>query len=148
MKALIQRVNKASVSVAGNDVGCIDRGLVVFIGVESGDNEKDVNYLVDKIVDLRIFTDNGGKFNLSCRNIHGSILIVSQFTLIADTRRGRRPSFTNAAAPDIAEHYFNMFVERVRSTGLPVSTGVFKSYMAVEIHNDGPVTIMIDSRDR
>ena len=148
MKALLQRVDEASVSVGGKDVGRIGNGLVVFVGVENGDTEKDVSYITDKTVGLRIFTDTAGKFNLSCRDIHGSILVISQFTLLADTRHGRRPSFTNAAAPNTAEHYFNMLVERIRATGLPVFTGVFQSHMIVEIHNNGPVTIMLDSRER
>ncbi len=146
MKALLQRVTGASVSVAGEMVGRIGRGLVVFIGVASGDTEKDAQYLAQKTVNLRIFSDEEGRFNLSALDIQGELLLVSQFTLLADTRRGRRPSFTRAAPPAQAEALFERFVEQTRASGLKVETGRFQQYMQVEIHNDGPVTILLDSK--
>jgi len=148
MKALLQRVTAASVSISGNEVGRIGRGLVVFIGVVAGDIERDIDYLVQKTVNLRIFSDRSGKFNLSALDIGGELLLVSQFTLLADTRKGRRPSFTDAAPPDEAEKLFDEFVRQARVTGLKIETGHFQQYMQVEIHNDGPVTIMLDSRDK
>ena len=148
MKALLQRVTSASVSVAGEVVGRIDRGLVVFVGVASGDTEKDARYLAQKMVNLRIFSDQESRFNLSALDIGGELLLVSQFTLLADTRKGRRPSFTDAAPPAQAEELFQQFVGEVRATGLKVETGRFQQYMQVEIHNDGPVTIMLDSKDK
>ena len=148
MKALLQRVTGALVSVGGEVVGRIGQGLVVFVGVANGDTEKDVNYLVQKIVNLRIFSDDEGRFNLSALDIKGELLVVSQFTLLADTRKGRRPSFTEAAPPAQAEGLFEQFVEQARATGLRVQTGRFQQYMQVEIHNDGPVTILLDSREK
>lgn len=146
MKALLQRVTRASVSVASELVGGIGRGLVVFVGVASGDTEKDAQYLAQKTVSLRIFSDEEGRFNLSALDIKGELLVVSQFTLLADTRKGRRPSFIEAAPPAQAEEIFERFVEQARATGLRVETGRFQQYMQVEIHNDGPVTILLDSR--
>ena len=148
MKALLQRVTKASVSIAGEVVGRIGQGLVVFVGVAGGDTEKDAQYLAQKIVGLRIFSDEGGKFNLSVLDIKGELLVVSQFTLLADTRKGRRPSFTEAAPPALAEELFEQFVQQARTTGLKVETGHFQQHMQVEIHNDGPVTILLDSKDK
>ena len=148
MKALLQRVTKASVSVGGEVVGSIGPGLVVFVGVANGDSERDVQYLAEKTTGLRIFDDGQGRLNLSVQDIGGELLLVSQFTLLADTRKGRRPSFTDAAPPAQAEALFNQFVEQVRATGLKVATGRFQQYMQVEIHNDGPVTIMLDSREK
>ncbi len=148
MKALIQRVTQASVSVAGEEVGRIGQGLVVLLGVANGDTEKDADYLVPKIIGLRIFTDPDGKFNLSLNDVNGELLFVSQFTLMADARKGRRPSFTDAAPPDLAEKLFNYAVGLARQSGIKVATGRFQQHMLVEIHNDGPVTIMLDSRDK
>ena len=148
MKALLQRVTGASVSVGGEVVGRIGRGLVVFVGVANGDTEKDAQYLVEKTVNLRIFADEEGRFNLSALDIKGELLLVSQFTLLADTRKGRRPSFVEAAPPAQAEQLFDQFVEQARATGLRVETGRFQQYMQVEIHNDGPVTILLDSREK
>ena len=148
MKALLQRVTRASVSIGNEEVGKIGQGLVVFLGVASGDTEKDAQYLAQKIVNLRIFADEEGKFNLSALDINAELLLVSQFTLLADTRKGRRPSFTEAAAPAQAEELFQYFVEQTRATGLKVATGRFQAYMQVEIHNDGPVTIMLDSSEK
>ena len=148
MKALLQRATKASVSVASEVVGRIGRGLVVFVGVASGDTEKDAQYVAQKTVSLRIFSDEEGRFNLSALDIKGELLVVSQFTLLADTRKGRRPSFVEAAPPVQAEEIFERFVEQVRATGLRVETGRFQQYMQVEIHNDGPVTILLDSKGK
>jgi len=148
VKALLQRVTKASVSVGGEVVGSIGPGLVVLLGVAAGDTEKDAEYLTQKTVNLRIFSDEEGKFNLSAMEINGELLVVSQFTLLADTRKGRRPSFVNAAPPDQARELCDYFVEQARATGLKVATGRFQEHMLVEIHNDGPVTILIDSREK
>ena len=148
MKVLLQRVTRASVSVGSEVVGSIGRGLVVFVGVANGDTERDVQYLAQKTVSLRIFTDEAGRFNLSALDIKGELLLVSQFTLLADVRKGRRPSFTEAAPPTQAEALFEQFVEQARATGLNVETGRFQQYMQVEIHNDGPVTILLDSREK
>ena len=148
MKALLQRVTEASVRVAGEVVGRIGGGLVVFVGVANEDTEKDAQYLAQKMVNLRIFADEEGKFNLSALDIKGELLLVSQFTLLADTRKGRRPSFVEAAPPARAEELFNYFVEQASAAGLKVATGRFQQYMQVEIHNDGPVTILLDSREK
>lgn len=148
MKALLQRVTGARVSVADKEVGRIGQGLVVFIGVANGDVEKDVRCSVQKVVNLRIFADAAGKFNRSALDISGELLLVSQVTLLADARRGQRPSFTEAAPPAQSEKLFLEFVKQARATGLRVETGRFAQYMAVEIHNDGPVTVLLDSRDK
>ncbi len=148
MKALLQRVTRASVSIDSEVVGRIGRGLVVFVGVAGGDTEKDAQYLAQKIVNLRIFSDKEGKFNLSALDIKGELLVVSQFTLLADTRKGRRPSVVEAAPPAQAEVLFERFVAETRASGLNVATGRFQQYMQVEIHNDGPVTILLDSREK
>ena len=148
MKALLQRVTTGSVSLGDEEVGRVGRGLVVFLGVASGDTERDAQYLAQKIVNLRIFSDEEGKFNLSALDINGELLLVSQFTLLADTRKGRRPSFIEAAPPAQAEELFEYFVEQTRATGLKVETGRFQQYMQVEIHNDGPVTILLDSKEK
>ncbi len=146
MKALLQRVTGASVSVGDEIVGRIGRGLVIFVGVADGDTEKDAQYLAQKTVSLRIFSDEVGRFNLSALDIKGELLVVSQFTLLANTKKGRRPSFIEAAPPAQAEKLFERFVEQARASGLKVETGRFQQYMQVEIHNDGPVTILLDSR--
>ena len=148
MKVLLQRVTAASVSVAGEEVGRIGPGLVVFVGVAVGDTERDVRYLVQKTLELRIFEDADGKLNLSALDTKGELLIVSQFTLLADTRRGRRPSFSGAAPPAEAEVLFGQFVEQALASGLKVATGRFQQYMQVEIHNDGPATVLLDSREK
>jgi D-aminoacyl-tRNA deacylase len=147
MKALLQRVVRASVSVNGQITGSINNGLVVLVGVANGDTVKDAQYLAQKTAGLRIFSDSEGKFNLSCLDVKGDLLAVSQFTLLADTRKGRRPSFTDAAAPNVAEELFNAFVTEIRRTGLKVENGRFQTHMLVEIHNDGPVTILLDTKD-
>jgi len=148
VKTLLQRVIEASVSVDGEEVGRIGRGLVVFVGVADGDQERDIKYLAEKMVNLRIFSDEDGRFNRSVLDIQGELLLVSQFTLMADTRRGRRPSFSGAASPTQAEAIFIRFVDQTRSYGLKVETGRFQQYMQVDIQNDGPVTILLDSRDK
>ncbi len=148
MKALLQRVSRASVSIDGNLVGEIGRGLVVLVGIANGDTEKDIDYLVQKIVNLRIFEDSESKFNLSAIDVKGELLIVSQFTLMADTRKGRRPSFTDAAPPAQAEALFEKFVAVAGGTGLKVATGRFQAHMLVDIQNDGPVTVILDSREK
>jgi D-tyrosyl-tRNA(Tyr) deacylase len=148
VKALLQRVSAASVSVAGEVVGRIGWGVVVLVGVARGDSEKDARYLAQRTVNLRIFSDEAGRFNLSALDIGGELLVVSQFTLLADTRKGRRPSFTDAAPPAQAAELFELFVSEARATGLKVETGRFQQYMQLEIHNDGPVTIMLDSREK
>ena len=148
MKALLQRVTSASVTIDGEVVGSIGRGLVVFVGVAEGDGSQDADYLVQKLVNLRIFADEAERFNLSALDIRAELLLVSQFTLLADTRKGRRPSFTEAAPPTQAEELFEHFVAGAKASGLKVATGRFQQYMQVEIHNDGPVTILLDSRDK
>jgi len=146
MKALVQRVSRASVSVNDNIVGKIGPGLVVFLGVAQGDSKEDASYLANKVVNLRIFADESNKFSLSALETRGDILIVSQFTLLADTHKGRRPDFTAAAPPDLAQELYEFFVEQVRATGLKVETGLFQEHMLVEIYNDGPVTISLESK--
>ena len=148
VKALLQRVTGASVSVAGEVVGKIGQGLVVFVGVANGDTERDAQYLAQKTVNLRIFSDEEGRFNLSALDVEGELLIVSQFTLLADARKGRRPSFVEAAPPIQAEKLLGCFVQEARATGLRAETGRFQQYMQEEIHNDGPVTILLDSREK
>ena len=148
MKALLQRVTEASVSVAGEVVGRIGQGLVILLGVASGDTEKEAQYLAQKTVNLRIFSDEEGKFNLSALDINGELLVISQFTLLGDARKGRRPSFVEAAPPTQAKQLFDYFVEQARAQGLKVETGQFQQYMQVEIHNDGPMTIIMDSKDK
>ena len=145
MKALVQRVASASVGVDGNTVGHINRGLLVFLGVSREDSEEEARYLANKIANLRIFPSEEGEFDLSALEIGGEVLVVSQFTLLADSRKGRRPSFTQAAPPDRAKELYEFFVEQVRSADLKVETGVFQQHMLVEIHNDGPVTLWLES---
>jgi D-tyrosyl-tRNA(Tyr) deacylase len=148
VRALVQRVSQASVSIESHIVAAINQGLVVLIGVGKGDSEADARYLADKIANLRIFSDEADKFNLSALDIGGEILVVSQFTLLADTRKGRRPSFTDASPPEEAEPLIENFVQLLRAAELKVETGRFRQNMLVEIHNSGPVTIFIDSEER
>lgn len=145
MRAVVQRVKKSSVTVENNVTGSIEKGLMVLIGVEDGDGDRDVDYIADKITGLRIFEDAQGKMNLSVEDIGGEILAVSQFTLLADARNGRRPGFTKAAAPDEANALYRKVIEKISSKGIKVEEGVFQAEMLVEIHNDGPVTILLDS---
>ncbi len=144
----MQRVSRASVSVDDRIVGKIGPGLVVFLGVAQGDSKEDVTYLANKVVNLRIFADESSKFALSALDTMGDILIVSQFTLLGDTRKGRRPDFTQAAPLDLANELYELFVQQVRATGLKVETGLFQEHMLVEIHNDGPVTISLESKNK
>lgn len=145
MRAVVQRVKKSSVTVEEKITGSIKQGLMVLIGVEDGDGDKDADYIADKITGLRIFEDEQGKMNLSVEDIGGEVLAVSQFTLLADARKGRRPSFTKAAAPDEANTLYRKVIEKIASKGINVEEGVFQAEMMVEIHNDGPVTILLDS---
>ena len=148
MRALIQRVARASVSVDGREVGRTGKGLVVLLGISKEDGEEDARYLVERIVNLRIFPDEDNRFNRSAKDSLAELLVISQFTLYADTRRGRRPDFTQAAPPEDAERLYLRAVELFAESGLRVETGRFREYMLVDIQNDGPVTIMIDSDDR
>jgi D-aminoacyl-tRNA deacylase len=146
MKILIQRVSEASVEIQGNACSKIGKGLLVFIGVEKGDTATDLEYLVNKVSQLRIFEDDHKKMNLSIQDINGEVMIVSQFTLSADCKKGNRPSFDNAEDPVKAKDMYDKFVESLREIGLKVDTGDFGSYMQVHLINDGPVTILLDSR--
>jgi D-tyrosyl-tRNA(Tyr) deacylase len=148
MRALLQRVTSASVSIDGAGVGSIGPGLVVLLGVADGDDAIEARYVVDKVVNLRIFADDDGRFNRSALDVGAELLVVSQFTLYADTRRGRRPDFTRAAAPGDANRLYELAVTMFGDTGLKVATGEFQAYMQVSIQNDGPVTILVDSSDR
>ena len=148
MRALVQRVTQASVTVDGEVLGQIGPGLVVLLGIAGTDGPSEIEYIVSKAVNLRIFADAEGRFNLSALEVAADLLVVSQFTLYGDTRRGRRPSFSRAAAPDEASVLFAKTLDAFRDTGLTVETGRFQAYMNVAIHNDGPVTIMLDSDDR
>ena len=147
MRALVQRVAKASVTVQ-EDTERIDRGLVVFVGVGQEDDEEDARYIVDKVVNLRIFEDEAERFDHSALDVSANLLVISQFTLYGDVRKGRRPSFSSAAPPETARPLFEHTVDLFRETGLTVKTGRFQERMMVEILNDGPVTIAIDSADR
>ena len=145
MRALIQRVCRATVCVEEQIVGQIDRGLLILLGISDTDALSDMEYVAEKCVNLRIFEDDQGKMNRSLLDTGGQALVVSQFTLHADTRKGRRPSFNRAAPPDIAKSMYEQFVQHFRTFGIHTETGVFGAYMQVEIHNTGPVTLMIDS---
>lgn len=148
MRAIIQRVTEASVAVEGQIVGKIDQGLVVLLGVTHDDAEEDVTYILQKIINLRIFEDDQAKMNVSLKDIQGDILSVSQFTLYADTRKGRRPNFIQAAKPDHAEKLYQQFNQLAIAEGMTVETGVFGAMMDVQLVNNGPVTIILDSQDR
>ena len=144
MRALLQRVQRGRVSVDGQEISAIGRGIVVLLGVGHRDREEQALWLADKIASLRVFEDKAGKTNLSIAEVAGEVLVVSQFTLYADTRKGRRPSFTDAAEPELARGMLAIFVERLRGHGLVVREGVFGAHMLVEIANDGPVTIWLE----
>ena len=148
MRALIQRVARASVLVDGLEVGRTGQGLVILLGISKEDGEEDARYLADKVVNLRIFADDTDRFNRSALDIGAELLVVSQFTLYADTRRGRRPDFTKAAQPGEAERWYQRAVELFKESGLQVETGRFGKHMLVDMQNDGPVTLMLDSADR
>lgn len=146
MRAVIQRVSRAHVSVADQVVGAIERGLLVLVGVEVGDTEKDAAYLADKTAGLRVFNDDQGLMNLSVDSVEGQVLAISQFTLLGDVRRGKRPSFTTAARPDEGRRLYEDYCRKLREQGLTVEQGVFQADMQVSSINDGPVTILLDSR--
>jgi len=147
MRVLLQRVSRASVRVEGATVGSIARGLVVFVGVEEGDEDEDAVWNAAKTAQLRIFPDAAGRMNLDVSDIRGEVLVVSQFTLAASTRRGRRPSFESAAKPERAHQLYERFVTALRERGLAVATGTFRAMMEVELVNDGPVTVLLDPRE-
>lgn len=146
MRAVIQRVTSASVTVSGQIVAHIGQGLAVLVGVAEGDGAADIDYTTTKIRELRIFSDDQGRLNRSVVEVGGAVLLVPQFTLLGDVRKGRRPSFDAAAPPDTARALYDTVVQRLRSSGLPVETGLFQAHMLVQLTNDGPVTILLDSR--
>jgi D-tyrosyl-tRNA(Tyr) deacylase len=148
MRAVVQRVSEAEVRVSGESVGKTGRGLLVLLGVEKGDSEADAEYLAEKIAGLRIFEDENGKMNLGIQDVSGEMLVVSQFTLAGDCRKGRRPSLDNAAEPEKAESLYEVFVGRTRETGIKVETGRFRAVMDVHLVNHGPVTFILDSGKR
>lgn len=145
MRAVLQRVSHAEVTVDGEQVAAIGRGYVVLLGVTHGDDDSDARYIADKIASLRLFEDEAGKINVGITDIGGEVLVVSQFTLYADCRKGRRPSFTDAAPPEVADRLYQRVAEMLREAGVPVQTGVFGAHMQVALVNDGPVTILLDS---
>jgi D-tyrosyl-tRNA(Tyr) deacylase len=145
MKIILQRVSKASVSVDGETVAAIGRGLLILLGIGRSDGRAEADSLAEKCARLRIFEDEAGKTNASIQDIQGEALVVSQFTLYADTRKGRRPSFTDAAAPDVAQQLVEYFAERLKSLGVPVRTGRFGAHMLVELVNDGPFTVVLEN---
>jgi D-tyrosyl-tRNA(Tyr) deacylase len=147
MRAVVQRVSRARVTVGGETAGEIGLGLLVLLGVGAGDTRSDADYLAEKTVGLRIFEDTGGKMNLSVAEVGGAVLVVSQFTLYGDARRGKRPSFDAAAPPEQARELYEYFVEKIRAAGLPSETGRFQETMQVELVNEGPVTILLDSAE-
>jgi D-aminoacyl-tRNA deacylase len=146
MRAVVQRVSEASVTVEGEMTGQIGHGLLVYLGAATGDALADVEYVVNKLAGLRIFTDDEGRMSLGPEDVGAALLVVSQFTLFGDLRRGRRPSFDGAAPPDVAEHLYNTLVERLRARGLRVETGRFRADMRVHSVGTGPVTVLLDSR--
>jgi D-tyrosyl-tRNA(Tyr) deacylase len=148
MIAVIQRVHRADVTIDGRTSGCIDTGLVILLGVTAGDDETDADFLVDKISGLRIFSDEKGKMNISIKDIGGSALVVSQFTLCGDWRKGRRPGFTNAARPDEGERLYEYFCKVLKDADIPIETGRFGAMMDVALVNHGPVTFVLDSKQK
>lgn len=146
MRAVVQRVSQANVVVESEVVGEIQRGFLVLLGVAEGDTQADVVYLAQKIAGLRVFEDDAGRMNLSLQDVGGAMLVVSQFTLLGDCRKGRRPSFVAAAKPDKADELYCSFVAEVRGQGISVETGQFQTHMDVQLVNDGPVTLLVDSR--
>lgn len=146
MRAVVQRVTQASITVDSEVIGAIERGLLVLLGVASDDTDEDAHLLADKIVQLRVFEDDAGKMNLSLAESGGALLVVSQFTLYGDCRKGRRPSFIAAAPPELAERLYQTFVAAVAVQGIAVATGRFRAHMRVALVNDGPVTLLLDSR--
>jgi D-tyrosyl-tRNA(Tyr) deacylase len=148
MRAVVQRVKRCSVEVDGKIVGSIGKGLLVLLGIKNDDSKRDIEYIKDKILNLRIFEDDRSKMNLSLKDVSGQIMIVSQFTLYGDCRKGRRPSFIKAASPETAQGIYIDFVEEIKSTGIYVQQGVFQAHMDISIVNEGPVTIILDSEKR
>jgi D-tyrosyl-tRNA(Tyr) deacylase len=148
MRAVVQRVKRCSVEVDGKIVGSIGKGLLVLLGIKNDDSKRDIEYIKDKILNLRIFEDDRSKMNLSLKDVSGQIMIVSQFTLYGDCRKGRRPSFIKAASPETAQGIYMDFVEEIKSTGIYVQQGVFQAHMDISIVNEGPVTIILDSEKR
>jgi D-tyrosyl-tRNA(Tyr) deacylase len=146
MRCVLQRVSRASVSVEGEEVGAIAVGLVALVGVAAGDGQADLDYLASKIRDVRVFPDDEGRMNRSVVDAGGAVLVVSQFTLLGDVRKGRRPAFDAAAPPDAAKHLYEALIDRLRASGLTVASGRFQAHMDVELVNDGPVTVLLDSR--
>ena len=147
MKAVVQRVKEASVSVDNTVCGEIKRGILVYIGFDINDNDADINWMVNKIPYLRIFSDENGLMNLSVMDLNYDILVISQFTLLGDCKRGRRPSYSRAAKPDMANKMYNKFLELLKKSGLKVESGIFQAHMNVTYNNDGPITIIIDSKE-
>ncbi len=148
MRVVLQRVKRASVTVEGSVTGAIGRGLMMLIGIDRDDTEDDLIYMAEKCLNLRIFSDASGKMNLSLLDVKGEVLAVSQFTLLGDTRKGRRPSYINAAAPDKARAFYQAFVERIKSYDVKVACGVFGAMMDVELINEGPVTLIVESKPK
>lgn len=146
MRCVVQRVSRASVTVEGKTTGEVEKGYMVLVGVEQGDGEADMRYCAEKVAGLRVFEDGEGKMNLSVKDVGGAVLAVSQFTLLGDARHGRRPSFSNAARPEEANALYEDFCQALRAAGIRVETGVFQTHMEVSLVNDGPVTILLDSR--
>jgi len=145
MRAVIQRVSRAVVKTEGRITGQIGTGLLVLLGIGTGDSQKEADFLLEKIIHLRIFEDGEGKLNLSLLDIGGELMVISQFTLYADCRKGRRPSFTDAASPDTARSLYEYFLVKAKATGLPTASGIFQAMMEVELVNSGPVTILLDT---
>ncbi len=146
MRAVIQRVNQASVTVDGHIAGQIEKGLLVFLGVAKDDTEDDIAFIADKVVNLRIFEDDNGKMNLSVKDIGGGVLLISQFTLFGDCRKGRRPDFTAAGPPDLAKTLYKKTIAAIKENGVLVETGIFAAHMHIDSINDGPVTILLDTK--
>lgn len=145
MRAVVQRVKQASVLVEGEEVASIGRGLIVLLGIKKGDGERDIEWMVNKIINLRVFEDDGGKMNLSLPQVKGELLVVSQFTLYGDCRKGRRPSFDEAEEPGLARKLYEKFIDKSRTLGINTKTGLFQARMVVSLENDGPVTLILES---
>ena len=146
MRAVVQRVSRASVTVEEKITGSIEQGLLVLLGVGKDDTDKDIAFIADKVVNLRIFEDTDGKMNLSVKDIGGGVLLISQFTLFGDCRKGRRPDFTQAGPPQLAKKLYEKTIEAINEKGIPVQTGIFAAHMDIDSINDGPVTLILDSK--